>query len=258
MVCVICPDQKKRHLFIMLKNDDVKMYYESVSEENLLKGEIWLYGAEGTWREKDCYLLDDNGHPLTGIQKYKGHDLYLGESGCMQYGSYNENKEYSHWKFYGDDMRYFRLDETKTYADCMVGVKKLSDYDNSIRYFGDDGILRKAKGEREFVKVGKKTYCMRDTGTLVCGYRVNYKGVDYYFGKDGAMVKNEIIKLHEWYYYFGKNGKMVKAKGKTPKIVKIGKYYYAFRNSGTMVRGGSFSSGGKVYRFDKKGRMIRS
>ncbi len=254
-VCYL-PGSEKRTLVYHVENNDVKMYYESVSDENLLRGEIWLYGAEGSQREKDCYLLDEKGNPLSGIQKYKGHDLYLGNSGCMQYGAYNEKGEYSHWKFYDDELRYFRLDETGTYADCMVGVKKLYDYDNSIRYFGNDGILRKAKGERELIKVGGKTYCIRSSGTFVCGYRVNYRGADYYFGKDGAMVKNKIVKLHEWYYYFGKNGKMVKAKGKTPKIVKIGKYYYAFRNSGTMVRGGSFSVNGHTYHFGNNGRMV--
>ncbi|MBO4396675.1 MAG: hypothetical protein J5819_10070 [Eubacterium sp.] len=248
---------EKRTLVYHVENGDVKMYYESVADENLLRGELWLYGAEGTVREKDCYLLDENGHPLTGIRKYKGHDLYLGDSGCMQYGVYDEKGKYSHWKFYGDDLRYFRLDKNETYADCMVGIKKLTDYDNSIRYFGDDGILRKAKGEREFLKVGGKTYCMRSSGTFVCGSRVNYKGADYYFGGDGAMAKNKIVKLNSWYYYFGKNGKMVKAKGSTPKIVKIGRFYYAFRSSGTMVRGAGFTVNGHRYYFDNNGRMRR-
>ena len=150
------PGSEKKTLVYHVENDEVKMYYGAVAPENLMKGEVWLYGGDGQYREKDLYLLDENGHVLTGIQRYKGHDLYLGESGCMQYGVYDEKGVCGHWRRYeGDELRYFRFDASETYADCMVGVKKLTDYDNSIRYFGDDGILWKPKAERELLKVGR-------------------------------------------------------------------------------------------------------
>ena len=111
---------------------------------------------------------------------------------------------------------------------------------NGWYYVGTDGEW--IKGERKNSN-GKVYYLDDETGYMVTNKAVEIEDVLYYFGEDGAMVKNQWVLLpadeddetgeeNRW-YRFGSTGKAVTAQ----KAFKVGDQYYGFDAEGKMLFG---------------------
>ena len=117
------------------------------------------------------------------------------------------------WK-YSKAKKAYRYYNTRTKTYAKAGWKKIG---KKWYYFDAHGY---AKFGRFTASNGKVYYCKKRTG------RVTKKRIgDYYYGSDGAMVKNT------WAggYYYGSNGKALYGK-----ICINGKYYYVYKKSGKV------------------------
>lgn len=120
------------------------------------------------------------------------------------------------WKNVKGKYRYY---DTKTKSYVVSTWKKIS---KKWYYFDEKGYLKTGR----FKVNGKYYYCKKATG------RAQKKKVGkYYYGSDGAMVKNCWKKCGRYYFYFGSNGAV-----KTGRFTVNGKTYYCSSQKGRVVK----------------------
>lgn len=120
------------------------------------------------------------------------------------------------WKQSGGKTKYY---DTKKKAYIKKSWKKIG---GKWYYFDTKGYLKTGR----FRVNGKYYYVKRSSGRAV-----NQKVGSYYYGKDGAMVKNCWKKVKTYYFYFGSNGKM-----KTGRFTVNGKTYYCQKSTGRVTK----------------------
>ena len=253
-MCYLVANEEK-NLIYEVKGDQIRLYENQINAEHMLKGWVRLTGGDGEFRSIDRYYFDDNGQPLTGVQKVDGHYFYFGKGGCMQYGNYTEAGVYQGWKSDNDEKRYFTFSPDKEYAYMAYGFTKIG---NQTFYFDENG--NKVDGNTRTIlkKIGKYQYGIGKSGAVVIDNWATIGKNKYYFDKQGRMAASRIVKIKGVSYYFDKNGKMVRGTGGKTILQKVGKYQYGIGKSGALVMANWATIGKDKYYFDKQGHMVTS
>ena len=205
----------------------------------LYEGEYYYFDANGRqkfgWQQVGglwYYLDPDYGYMWTGWSEIGGYEYYLKSSGAMATG----------WAIYDGDYYYFdangqqkfgwqKIGGVWYYLDPYYGYMYTgrAQIDYEYYYFASSGAMKTG-----WVQVGSYWYYFNNDGVQLFGeqtiggktyyldynysgrmrtntwYRVYdyYNGYSYYFfGEDGAMVKNQWKRIGNYDYYFDSNGK---------------------------------------------------
>lgn len=252
-MCYFIANQKKTVIY-HVKNNIIKVYTNKVSSSNLMKGWVKLAGADGEYRQSDYYYINQNGSPLTGVQKLGTDYYYFGTGGPMEYGGYDAAGNYLKWKSYNGKLRYFTLASDRQRAIMARGFTKVG---NDTYYFNVKGIKLENGLRSEINKIGKYYYGFSKTGLVLMNKWATIAKNRYYFGRTGRMVADRKLKIGRSYYYFNKKGIMIKAK-RGKELLKIGKYKYGVTKSGALVINNWATVGRHKYYFGKTGRMVKS
>ncbi len=239
---------EKKTIAYRVADGDISLYQgESLGSLKKVKGWIAVYGADGINREKDYYYIGADGVPLTGVQEIEGQKYYYTDTGCMDYGDYDENGAYLGWKEYDIwKHRFFELNDSGI-AVMLTGFHRI---DGNLYYFDANGWKEEGTDELEMLVIDGKTYAVNEDGIFSADVELEFGGKLYYFAHDGAMLTKEKVKLDGDYYYYGKYGSRVASV-----FVTIAGDQYYFDDQGKMVHGGAYTLGDKEYYFDKSGVM---
>ena len=141
----------------------------------------------------------------------------------------------------------------------QTGLKTIS---GNKYYLGTDGVRRTGwqtiNGSKYYFKKSGSNKGQALKGKIkISGnyyyFDSNYKMVknklvkDYYYGKDGKLVKNKKVSYKNDYYYVGSNGKIVKNK-------EIDNSYYG--KNGKAYKSCEKVINGIIYTFDEKGNIV--
>lgn len=141
----------------------------------------------------------------------------------------------------------------------QTGLKTIS---GNKYYLGTDGVRRTGwqtiNGSKYYFKKtgSNKGQALKGKRKISGNYYYfdsNYKMVknklvkDYYYGKDGKLVKNKKVSYKNDYYYVGSNGKIVKNK-------EINNSYYG--ENGKAYKSCEKVINGIIYTFDEKGNIV--
>lgn len=267
---------QKKTVIYNIKDNVIKLYEKSIKPANLITGWKKLVGGDGVNRTFDKYYFDENGKLMTGVQKIDGNYFFLGDSGCMEYGAFDEKGNYSGWKDGKKERRYFELTDDGEFSIMATGFKKI---DGKRYYFKPSTGYRVTSGRKtkKLVKIGKYQYGVGSTGVLITNTWATIEGTRYYFDKKSRLVKDAIVEIGGKYYYFDDEGKLVKNTKKKQIIEVDGKKYglgktgafivdtwatidgakYIFDETGCMITHKIIKKGGKFYYFGKDGKMVR-
>ncbi|MDD7641836.1 MAG: hypothetical protein PUK75_05070 [bacterium] len=231
-MCYLVANEKK-NLIYEVKGDQIRLYENQIDAAHMLKGWVRLTGGDGEFRCIDRYYFDDNGQPLTGVQKVDGHYFYFGKGGCMQYGNYSEAGVYQGWKSDDDEKRYFTFSPDKEYAYMAYGFTKIG---KQTFYFDENG--NKVDGNTRTIlkKIGKYKYGIGKSGAVVINNWATIGKDKYYFDKKGRMVSSKIVKIKGASYYFGKDGKMLRSTGSKKKEITVKGVRYQVGISGALKK----------------------
>lgn len=117
------------------------------------------------------------------------------------------------WKNYSGGRKKYYVTATKSYVK-----KSWKEIKGKWYYFDKKGWMKTGR-----FKVGSNYfYVKKSTGRVV-----NKKIGSYYYGKNGAMMKNAWAKSGKYTFYFGKNGKFVTGRFKVD-----GNIYYCYKKTG--------------------------
>ena len=179
-----------------------------------------------TWYTQNGYKYyrKSNGKNAVGWNTIDGKTYYFDSKGRMQTGL----KTISGKKYYlGTD-----------------GVRKTGwqTINGSKYYFKKTGSNKgqALKGKR---KISGNYYYFDSNYKMVKNKLVK----DYYYGKDGKLVKNKKVSYKNDYYYVGSNGKIVKNK-------EIDNSYYG--KNGKAYKSCEKVINGIIYTFDEKGNIV--
>ena len=228
---------------------DGKVYYFGedgvlVSEKDL-SSDGWFYAGECWYYIKEGVLIKNQ---LLKIGKYT---YYFEYDGCMI-----ANAEYSIYDSETDKSYTYRFDKD---GHMVTGWYKDGEEEwSNTYYYHENG--RKAEGLTEIV--GKIYYFGDYSNAMVKSRMVELDGTAYYFGKDGTLESKKDLSSKGWFYagenwYYAKDGALVKNQ-----FLKIGEYTYYFYYDGNMAKDGwnsiydSETDEWYTYHFDKDGHMI--
>lgn len=227
---------EKHTLVYEVKNNQIRLYRDSVSPENMLTGWQRLTGGDGEFRTFDRYYFDKNGQPLTGVQKLNGKYYYFGKGGCMEYGNFDEHGKYQGWKSTDDgkNKRYYTFSSDKEYAYMAYGFVKIG---KETYYFDKNGYKVDGKTKTILKKIGKYKYAIGKSGAVTIKNWSTIGKDKYYFDAKGRMVANKIVKIGKVSYYFDKTGKMARsASSSKKKTVTVKGVKYEIGISGALTK----------------------
>lgn len=243
---------QKKTIIYQIKDNVIKMYTgKKIVEGKHLTGWKQLIGADGKLRKTDIYYLNQNGVPLTGVQKIDGKYFYLGEGGCMEYGNYSEQGVYQGWKSYGKFRRYFVFSADGVYAYMTTGFKKIA---GATYYFNSNGLKLEGKSSTILKKIGSNYYAIGVSGALTINNWSTIGQDKYYFDAEGKMLSNKVVKIGKDFYVFDADGKMLRAK-KDKRIVTLKSKKYAVGISGAIVRNSFATIGKDKYYLGSRGEL---
>lgn len=212
-----------------------KRVYYNENKKILKSGMFEIDGAK--------YLMDDNGHYKTGLQKFEGYNYYFNSVGVMKSGWVKDNDKWMlfaekgpqlfGWQSYGDDDYYIGKDGSRLTGWWNLGT--------TLHYFDENG--RAGKG---ITRVEGDTYYFVNKGVVKVGW-IEEGGNNYYFGEGGPMVTGK-QSIGGSTYFFSDDGKMYKGFNQE----KDGIRYYG--EDGSMVTG-FVTIDGVEYKFDDGGLM---
>ena len=179
-----------------------------------------------TWYTQNGYKYyrKSNGKNAVGWNTIDGKTYYFDSKGRMQTGL----KTISGKKYYlGTD-----------------GVRKTGwqTINGSKYYFKKTG-SNKGQALKGKIKISGNYYYFDSNCKMVKNKLVK----DYYYGKDGKLVKDKQVKYKDVYYYVGSNGKIVKNK-------EINNSYYG--ENGKAYKSCEKVINGIIYTFDEKGNIV--
>ena len=179
-----------------------------------------------TWYTQNGYKYyrKSNGKNAVGWNTIDGKTYYFDSKGRMQTGL----KTISGKKYYlGTD-----------------GVRKTGwqTINGSKYYFKKTG-SNKGQALKGKIKISGNYYYFDSNCKMVKNKLVK----DYYYGKDGKLVKDKQVKYKDVYYYVGSNGKIVKNK-------EIDNSYYG--KNGKAYKSCEKVINGIIYTFDEKGNIV--
>ncbi len=220
------------------------------------------------WVEKGTsiryYAVNEEGksQPLTGLQKIGRFSYLFDELGVLQTG----------WQTTPEGFRYFRKSGAPgTIGRMFTGLRKVS---GKLYYFNTEtGVVRVGRhqidGAYYYFSTAKT---IRDRGAALTKRWVKYKGVLYYYGSTGKMLRNRWVKK-TWYvgpdgqmlkdaispdgYLLGEDGKKVGTE-KVDGFVKLGgKYYYYDLASKSFLKSKWMKVDGKMYYLNADGVRVK-
>ena len=179
-----------------------------------------------TWYTQNGYKYyrKSNGKNAVGWNTIDGKTYYFDSKGRMQTGL----KTISGNKYYlGTD-----------------GVRRTGwqTINGSKYYFKKTG-SNKGQALKGKIKISGNYYYFDSNCKMVKNKLVK----DYYYGKDGKLVKDKQVKYKDVYYYVGSNGKIVKNK-------EIDNSYYG--KNGKAYKSCEKVINGIIYTFDEKGNIV--
>ena len=179
-----------------------------------------------TWYTQNGYKYyrKSNGKNAVGWNTIDGKTYYFDSKGRMQTGL----KTISGKKYYlGTD-----------------GVRRTGwqTINGSKYYFKKTG-SNKGQALKGKIKISGNYYYFDSNCKMVKNKLVK----DYYYGKDGKLVKDKQVKYKDVYYYVGSNGKIVKNK-------EIDNSYYG--KNGKAYKSCEKVINGIIYTFDEKGNIV--
>ena len=179
-----------------------------------------------TWYTQNGYKYyrKSNGKNAVGWNTIDGKTYYFDSKGRMQTGL----KTISGKKYYlGTD-----------------GVRKTGwqTINGSKYYFKKTG-SNKGQALKGKIKISGNYYYFDSNCKMVKNKLVK----DYYYGKDGKLVKDKKVSYKNDYYYVGSNGKIVKNK-------EINNSYYC--ENGKAYKSCEKVINGIIYTFDEKGNIV--
>ena len=222
---------------IRMYNKDVEWLFNrirvgaTVIIKKTSNSDVWIakqYGIKlkKTWYTQNGYKYyrKSNGKNAVGWNTIDGKTYYFDSKGRMQTGL----KTISGNKYYlGTD-----------------GVRKTGwqTINGSKYYFKKSGSNKgqALKGKRE---ISGNYYYFDSNYKMVKNKLVK----DYYYGKDGKLVKDKKVSYKNDYYYVGSNGKIVKNK-------EIDNSYYG--KNGKAYKSCEKVINGIIYTFDEKGNIV--
>lgn len=179
-----------------------------------------------TWYTQNGYKYyrKSNGKNAVGWNTIDGKTYYFDSKGRMQTGL----KTISGKKYYlGTD-----------------GVRKTGwQTINGSKYYFKKSGSNKGQALKGKIKISGNYYYFDSNCKMVKNKLVK----DYYYGKDGKLVKDKKVSYKNDYYYVGSNGKIVKNK-------EIDNSYYG--KNGKAYKSCEKVINGIIYTFDEKGNIV--
>lgn len=179
-----------------------------------------------TWYTQNGYKYyrKSNGKNAVGWNTIDGKTYYFDSKGRMQTGL----KTISGNKYYlGTD-----------------GVRRTGwQTINGSKYYFKKSGSNKGQALKGKIKISGNYYYFDSNCKMVKNKLVK----DYYYGKDGKLVKNKKVSYKNDYYYVGSNGKIVKNK-------EINNSYYG--KNGKAYKSCEKVINGIIYTFDEKGNIV--
>ena len=222
---------------IRMYNKDVEWLFNrirvgaTVIIKKTSNSDVWIakqYGIKlkKTWYTQNGYKYyrKENDKDAVGWNTIDGKTYYFDSKGRMQTGL----KTISGKKYYlGTD-----------------GVRKTGwqTINGSKYYFKKTG-SNKGQALKGKIKISGNYYYFDSNCKMVKNKLVK----DYYYGKDGKLVKNKKVSYKNDYYYVGSNGKIVKNK-------EIDNSYYG--KNGKAYKSCEKVINGIIYTFDEKGNIV--
>ena len=222
---------------IRMYNKDVEWLFNrirvgaTVIIKKTSNSDVWIakqYGIKlkKTWYTQNGYKYyrKENGKNAVGWNTIDGKTYYFDSKGRMQTGL----KTISGKKYYlGTD-----------------GVRKTGwqTINGSKYYFKKTG-SNKGQALKGKIKISGNYYYFDSNCKMVKNKLVK----DYYYGKDGKLVKDKKVSYKNDYYYVGSNGKIVKNK-------EIDNSYYG--KNGKAYKSCEKVINGIIYTFDEKGNIV--
>ena len=201
-MCYLVANEAKTIIY-QVKNDQIRVYENEVSDSAMLDGWVRLTGGDGEFRQIDRYYFR-NGEPLTGVQTIAGKTYYFGTGGCMEYGNFNEKAVYQYWKSYDNGIkRYFTFSADKEYSYMATGFTKIG---KDTFYFDKNGNKIAGGSKKLIKKIGKYSYLFGTSGAIYKNILYRSGKIIYYFDKNGRMVKNKTITYKGAKYKIDKKG----------------------------------------------------
>lgn len=239
---------EKKTIAYEVAGGSISLYQgDALNDMQKVEGWISVYGADGINRTKDYYYIGGEGVPLVGVQEIEGNKYYYTETGCMDYGTYDEYGAYLGWKEYGEwKHRYFRLEDDGT-AVMLTGFQTI---DGKLYYFDENGWKEEGGDELDFLMIGENTYLVDDDGVFATSLPYEFEGKQYYFCETGEMAVDRIVTIGDDSYYYGKYG----TRQYSLLVEKDGNTYY-FDEEGKMIKDQDLLMDGKEYYFDPEGIM---
>ena len=249
---------EKKTLIYHIENDNITLYQgSSIKPANKLQGWQNLYGADGVNRDHDMYYLDKNCKPLKGVRKIDDHYYYFRSGGQMDYGTYDESGNYSGWKLYGTNERYFTLSANKEYAYMKYGISQV---DDNTYYFDKNGykVVPDASSQNGITpiltNIGSDTIAVNTDGALYLNTWETIDDTTYYFGTDGKMYKNGVHKIGNNHYLFESDGELVMGEYGV-EFCDFKDNTYAINTDGSLICDQSAVIDGTTYYFNSTGAM---
>ena len=239
---------EKKTVAYRVADGNISLYQgDTLGSMEKVKGWIAVYGADGFDRQKDYYYIGADGVPLTGVQEIDGNKYYYSDTGCMDYGEYDDIGDYLGWKEYDIwKHRYFTQLEEGGISAMLTGFHWI---DGHLYYFDENGWKEEGGDELDFKVIGDHTYAVNEDGIFTTDEVLDFDGLNYYFDKDGVMAVKQKVYRDGNYYYYGKYGTQIYAS-----FVPIGDQTYYFDAEGKMVTGEQVIDN-KEYYFDNTGVM---
>lgn len=248
---VFMTGDEKDSLKIDTSNNMLSLYRMKEPAKKLT-GWVTFQGGESIYQLTDTYYITENGTPLVGLQEIDGKLYDFSTGGCMERGAYvldgKKEATYNGWVSYEneDGSKDFR------YIDKDTGEIKrgLFSYQGQT-YALDEKTGLRLKGVK---KIGKNLYFVSNPGTIRKNQFCYLNNKKYYADKTGKLAVG-FKKILGKYYYFEKDGAVLKGTTSEPINEIDGKYYY-IGTDGSIKTGITYASGGVIYHFDKKGKML--
>ena len=222
---------------IRMYNKDVEWLFNrirvgaTVIIKSTSNSDEWIAKQYGKKKKKTWYTQNgykyyrkSNGKNAVGWNTIDGKTYYFDSKGRMQTGL----KTISGKKYYlGTD-----------------GVRKTGwqTINGSKYYFKKTG-SNKGQALKGKIKISGNYYYFDSNYKMVKNKLVK----DYYYGKDGKLVKDKKVSYKNDYYYVGSNGKIVKNK-------EIDNSYYG--KNGKAYKSCEKVINGIIYTFDEKGNIV--
>ena len=231
----------------------------------------YYYGQGGKSAEgytnvngKNYYFFGD-GRMATNTSVYYDGEYYIADkNGTLQQAPTDGWKQVDgEWYYFQDgqsldgiykiDGKRYMLQSSKMLRNHLDNYWNAEDGDSYYYYAGSDGVVCENSWVQPYISEGDKTwyYFGADGKSVRDVFRVN--GIDYIFGYNGQLLKNDYVCVDDTWYVSDKNG-YAKALTNNAWTSYGGNWFYV--HDGEMYRDGIYQIGNSYYYFEWNGAML--